>query len=346
MAEHELVVALEGGLAPVLGEQRGSLLRLIALLDKCSGMSLEQMAHAALVDARMHPDELEVTEPIVRGLVDEQFPQWRDLPLRAVSWGTVNAIYRLGADLSVRVPRRAEWAAALEQEVRWLPVLAESLPVPIPEPVALGAPSGAYPVAWAVYTWLDGTPMLEAERVDQTAIAEGLAGFVEAMQRIDVPPDPPASNRRVPLAALDEPVRANISALAADGIDIVAVTTAWEQALAARSWSGSPVWLHGDLMPTNLLVRGEGGLAAVLDFGVCTTGDPACESLLAWMTLTSSSRARYRELVGLDDEAWARARGWALAFAIFAAPYYRRTFPAFAGVARRAIGEVLAEKHG
>jgi aminoglycoside phosphotransferase (APT) family kinase protein len=304
------------------------------------------MLHAALVDARMHPDELEVTEPIVRRLVDEQFPQWRDLPLRAVSWGTVNAVYRLGADLCLRVPRRAVWAAALEQEVRWLPVLAPSLPVPIPAPVALGAPSGDYPAAWAVYTWLDGTPMLEAQRVDQTAIAGELAGFVQAMQRIDVPPDAPASNRRVPLAALDEPVRASISGLATDGIDIVAVTTAWEQALAAPSWSGSRVWMHGDLMPTNLLVRGDGGLAGVLDFGVCTTGDPACESLLAWMTLTTSSRPRYRELVGIDDAAWARARGWALAFAVLAAPYYRRTFPAFAGVARRAIAEVLVENLG
>jgi aminoglycoside phosphotransferase (APT) family kinase protein len=299
--------------------------------------------HAARVNPGMHPDELEISEPIVRGLVDEQFPQWRDLPLRAVSWGTVNAVYRLGPELCVRVPRRAEWSAALEQEVRWLPVLAPSLPVPIPQPVAIGVPSGGYPVAWAVYTWLDGTPMLEAHRVDQSAIAEELAGFVEAIQRIDVPSDPPSSNRRLPLSALDAPVRASISGLAADGIDLAAVTAAWEQALVVASWSGSPVWMHGDLMPTNLLVRGDGGLAGVLDFGVCTVGDPACESLLAWMTLSSSSRARYRELVALDDAAWARARGWALSFAVLAAPYYRDTFPAFAGVARRAIAEVLAE---
>jgi aminoglycoside phosphotransferase (APT) family kinase protein len=304
------------------------------------------MVHAAFVEARMHPDEVEVTGPIVRCLIDQQFPQWRDLPLRAVSWGTVNAVYRLGAGLCVRVPRRAEWAAALEQEVRWLPVLAPSLPIPVPEPVAVGAPSREYPLAWAVYTWLDGTPMLEAQRVDQTVIAEELAGFVEAMQGIEVPPDPPASNRRLPLAAFDEPVRASIPGLAMDRIDIVAVTAAWEQALAAPSWSGSAAWMHGDLMPANLLVRGDGGLAGVLDFGSCTAGDPACESLLAWMTLTSSSRVRYRELVGLDDAVWARARGWALSFAVLAAPYYRSTFPAFAGVARRAIAEVLAESVG
>jgi aminoglycoside phosphotransferase (APT) family kinase protein len=290
----------------------------------------------------MHSDELEVTDGIVRRLVDEQFPRWSDLPLRAVPRGTVNAVYRLGADLCVRVPRRAEWAAGLEQEVRWLPVLAPNLPVPVPEPVAVGAPSSEYPTPWAVYTWLDGIPMLQAARVDEAAVAEGLAEFVNAMQRIDVPPDPPASNRRLALPELDGSVRASIPGLAPDGIDVAAVTTAWERAVAAPSWSGSRVWLHGDLMPTNLLVRADGGLAGVLDFGTCTAGDPACESLLAWMTLTSSSRVRYRELIGADDATWARARGWALAFSVLAAPYYRQTFPEFAGVARRAIAEVLS----
>jgi aminoglycoside phosphotransferase (APT) family kinase protein len=291
----------------------------------------------------MHPDELEIDELIVRRLIDEQFPKLRDMQLQAVSWGTVNAVYRLGEELAVRFPRRAEWASGLEQEVRWLPVLGPSLPVPVPEPVALGVPSGDYPVKWAVYRWLQGTPMLEAERVDQTAIAEELAGFVTAMQRIKPPSDPPRSNRSMPLANHDESMRASIAQLAAHGVDIAAVTAAWENALAAPSGWGSRVWLHGDLMPTNLLVRDDGGLAGVLDFGVCTTGDPACESLLAWMTLTPSSRALYRELVGVDDAAWARARGWALLFAVMALPYYHRTFPAFAGVARRALAEVIAE---
>jgi aminoglycoside phosphotransferase (APT) family kinase protein len=291
----------------------------------------------------MHPDELEINERIVRRLIDKQFPQWRDMPLRAVSWGTVNAVYRLGEELAVRVPRRVEWASDLEQEVRWLPALAPSLPLPIPEPVALGASSDDYPVKWAVYRWLNGTPMLEAPCVDQTAIAEELAAFVTAMQRIEPPSDPPVSNRSVPLVKYDEPIHARIPELAAHDIDIAAVTAAWELAVAAPSWSGSPVWLHGDLMPTNLLVRGNGGLAGVLDFGVCTTGDPACESLLAWMTLTRASRPLYRELVGIEDAAWARARGWALLFAAMALPYYRHTFPAFAGVAQRALEEVIAE---
>jgi aminoglycoside phosphotransferase (APT) family kinase protein len=291
----------------------------------------------------MHPDELGINEPLVRSLIDEQFPEWRDLRLRAISWGTVNAVYRLGEELAVRLPRRAEWASNLEQEVRWLPVLAPSLPLPIPEPVALGAPSEDYPLTWAVYRWLNGTPMLEAVRVDQSAIADELAAFVTAMQRIERPSDPPVSNRSVPLAEHDKAIRASIPQLAADGIDVAAVSAAWEHALAAPGWCGPPVWLHGDLMPTNLLVRDDGALAGVLDFGVCTTGDPACESLLAWMTLTPPARAYYRKLVEIDDAAWARARGWALLFAAMALPYYRRTFPAFAGVARQALAEVTAE---
>jgi aminoglycoside phosphotransferase (APT) family kinase protein len=291
----------------------------------------------------MHSDELEINEPIVRRLIDEQFPEWRDLPLRAVPWGTVNAVYRLGEELAVRLPRRSEWESGIEKEMRWLPVLGRSLPLPIPEPVGRGVPSDNYPLKWAVYRWLKGTPMLEAARVDQTTIAEELAAFVTAMQRIEAPSDPPTSNRSVPLARHDKPMLATIPRLAAEGVDIAGVTAAWEHALAAPGWCGTPVWLHGDLMPTNLLVRDDGGLAGVLDFGACTTGDPACESLLAWMTLTRSSRAHYRELVEVDDAAWARARGWALLFAAMALPYYRRTFPAFAGVARRTLAEAVTE---
>jgi aminoglycoside phosphotransferase (APT) family kinase protein len=295
------------------------------------------------MNEKMHVDELEVSESIVRRLIDEQFPQWQRMRLRMVAWGTVNAVYRLGEELVVRVPRRMEWTADLEQEVRWLPVLAPRLPVPIPEPVALGAASSDYPGTWAVYRWLKGTPMLEAPHVDETAVAEELAAFVTAMQEIEVPADPPVSNRSAPLGVYDEAMRARIPGLTAHGLDIAAVSTAWDHALAVPGWSGSPVWLHGDLMPTNLLVRDEGGLAGVLDFGACTTGDPACESLLAWMTLTTASRSHYRELVGVADAAWARARGWALLFAAMALPYYEHTFPAFAGVARRALDEVIAE---
>src|SRR5438128_6472500 len=107
---------------------------------------------------RMHADELETDETLVRRLLAAQFPQWADLPIEALpAGGTDNAIYRLGAELSVRLPRRRGRAAgSLDKEFEWLPKLAPLLPLAVPTPVARGVPGEGYPHEWAVYDWLDG----------------------------------------------------------------------------------------------------------------------------------------------------------------------------------------------
>lgn len=290
----------------------------------------------------MHADELDVPEPLVRRLVDAQFPRWSDEPLaRLPVWGTDNAMYRLGGHLVVRLPRRVQNVAPLEKELTWLPRFAPRLPVAVPTPEAVGVPGDGYPWKWAVYRWLEGTPALDAS-IDYVRLAEGLAGLVQALQALPLPEVRPASGRGVPLAERADEVRARMPAIAGD-VDAAAVARVWEHALAAPAWDGPPVWLHGDLMPTNLLIDDAGGLAAVLDWGACTTGDPACEALLAWMTLDVGSRRTFRELLGLDDATWARARGWALSCAVMALPYYRHTYPVLANVARRTFAEVLAD---
>lgn len=211
----------------------------------------------------------------------------------------------------------------------------------IPVPVAAGSPGDGYPWEWAVYRWLEGTPALEAS-IDYHRLAADLAEFVERLQAVELPETRPAGSRGVPLAERDEMVRARIPELAGE-FDTAEVTAAWDHALAAPPWGGRPVWLHGDLMPTNLLIDGAGGLAAVVDWGTCTTGDPACESLAGWMSLDVESRGSFRALLGLDDATWARARGWALSCAVMALPYYRETYPAFADLARRTLETVLAD---
>jgi aminoglycoside phosphotransferase (APT) family kinase protein len=291
----------------------------------------------------MHADELAVTEALVRRLVDSQFPQWSGETLvRVPTWGTDNAMYRLGSALVVRLPRRAGNVRALRKELEWLPRLAPRLPAPVPVPVAVGVPADGYPWDWAVYRWLEGTPALEAASIDQPRLAADLARFVERLQAVELPVPPLAGSRGVPLAEHAELVRARIPDLAGE-FDAARVTAAWEQALAAPAWDGPPVWLHGDLMPTNLLIDDEGGLAGVVDWGTCTNGDPACEGLLAWMTLDEGSRDTFRTLLGLDDATWARARGWALSCGVMAVPYYRETYPVFAALARRTLAAVLAD---
>jgi len=89
------------------------------------------------------------------------------------------------------------------------------------------------------------------------------------------------------------------------------VEAAWRHALDAKPWSSDPVWLHGDLHPANILAS-DGRLAAVLDFGDLTSGDPATDLATAWLTFDPDGRAQFRAALDYDDDTWRRASGWAL----------------------------------
>jgi aminoglycoside phosphotransferase (APT) family kinase protein len=125
-------------------------------------------------------------------------------------------------------------------------------------------------------------------------------------------------------------------------IDVGAASSAWDAALRAAEWRRPPVWIHGDLQAGNLLVE-QGRLSAVIDFGCLGVGDPACDLTVAWTLLAGESRDAFRAALPVDDATWARGRGWALSVGLIALPYYETTNPVLAGIARRAIAEVLAD---
>jgi aminoglycoside phosphotransferase (APT) family kinase protein len=297
----------------------------------------------------MHADEADIDAALVRRLVGAQFPQWAGLPLEAVkSAGTDNAIYRLGGELAVRLPRFARAAGQVEKEQAWLPRLAPRLPLPVPVPVAMGAPGEGYSWRWSVCRWLPGENAIAAPVRDLDRAASELAGFIAALQTVDATGGPAPgqhnSGRGVPLAERDRMVRAALARL--HGIvDVAAVTREWEAALAAPVWERPGVWLHGDIHPGNLLTV-DGRINAVIDFGCLGVGDPACEMIAAWMVLTSASRRIFRTALAVDDVTWARGRGWALSMAVVALPYYLDTNPTLVGLARRAIAELVADPGG
>jgi len=300
----------------------------------------------AVVVQRLHPGELDLDAALVRRLLAAQFPDWAELPLERVrSTGTDNAIFRLGHELAVRLPRTASAAARPGKEIEWLPRLAPHLPLEVPTPIAAGEPGDGYPWRWSVCTWLAGEAAATAQIDDLDAAARGLAGFVRALQRIDATgaPAPGEHNafRGVPLAVRDRAVRRALPRQPRD-VDVGAATAAWERALAAPAWGGPSVWLHGDLLGGNVLVR-NGRICAVIDFGCLGAGDPACELLPAW-TFLSGARATFHASLTVDDATWARGRGWALSWALIALPYYLDTNPPFAADARAAIDEVLADR--
>jgi aminoglycoside phosphotransferase (APT) family kinase protein len=256
----------------------------------------------------------DITPELVARLVAAQFPQWAELPVVPVELdGWDNTTFRLGSTMSVRLPSGDAYVAQIDKEHRWLPRLAPELPVPIPEPLAQGVPGCGFPRPWSIYRWLDGEPTTEARVRDLTEFATDLGRFLAALYRCDTAGGPPAGahshSRGAPVSTWDVQTRRALDALESI-VDVDAATAVWDAAIAAPS-SGSPVWVHGDVTGSNLLVRG-GRLCAVIDFGCSAVGDPACDTTIAWTFFAGESRARFMSLVPVDDGGWARGRGWAL----------------------------------
>lgn len=294
----------------------------------------------------MHADELNIDVDLVRRLLAAQFPAWSDLPLApVVSAGTDNAIFKLGGELAVRMPR-IHWSANdPEKEGRWLARIARHLPVSVPLPRALGEPGEGYPWHWSIVGWLPGHDAYRTFPADVHQLALDLGQLVSALHAIDAdtgpPLEAPAANRGITLDSRDAEVRAAIGQL--DGVvDTDLATAAWQTAIDVAPWAGRPVWIHGDLQPTNLLVE-HGRLTGVIDWGGLGVGDPAADLIPAWSIFAGPSRAEFRAALTVDDATWSRGRGWALSVGLIALPYYAHTNPVIVDWARRSIDAVLAD---
>ncbi|MCP4922574.1 MAG: aminoglycoside phosphotransferase family protein [bacterium] len=289
----------------------------------------------------MHADEVDISPELIRKLLEDQFPNWADLPLKVIRpEGTDNAMYKLGGDKVVRLPRTQRSAIHIEKEQLWLPKLAPLLPISIPTSLGQGRPGEVYPFSWLICPWLKGkNPDTTENRVDPHQAAVDLGSFIAALQKIDSIGGPECA-RGQPLVTRDEGVREAIS-LSQDIYDPKRMTRLWEAALEVPAWTGDPVWIHGDLHAGNLLAK-NGQVTAVVDFGSAGVGDPASDMMVAWALLTPETREIFRSIVQPDDDTWERGRGWALSF-IVAYPYYRLSNPLFAHIAKRVVDEVLAD---
>jgi aminoglycoside phosphotransferase (APT) family kinase protein len=227
--------------------------------------------------------------------------------------GWDNVTFRLGEEMTIRLPSAELYVPQVEKEQTWLPRLAPSLPLPIPAPLACGAPAEGYPFPWSVCRWLPGETAEAAPPADLAGFAVDLAVFLAALQAIDASDGPVAGPhsffRGGSLAIYDEPTRRAVAILG-DEIDAAACLEVWDAALAA-AWTGPPVWVHGDVAAANLLV-GDGQLSAVIDFGCSAVGDPACDLAIAWTFLDDAARKAFRAALPLDAGTWARGRGWTL----------------------------------
>jgi aminoglycoside phosphotransferase (APT) family kinase protein len=281
---------------------------------------------------------------LVQRLLAEQFPQWSGLPVSPVEVdGWDNRTYRLGDDMTVRLPTAVGYVPAVAKENDWLPRLAPQLPVAVPPILAVGAPGEGYPFPWSVRGWLPGETADRGRIADMAQFAVSVAEFLRALQRCDAVGGPAAGEHSAYRGATpthyDQETRRCLAALTGL-IDTTRAAAVWDAALTTQ-WTGPPVWFHGDIASGNLLVA-DGRLAAVIDFGTSGVGDPACDLVIAWTMFSGASREAFRLAIGLDDGTWARARGWALWKALLVLARSIDTEPDLATINQHLIHDILA----
>ena len=290
------------------------------------------------------PARLDVDVARVRMLLAEQLPAWAGLPVTPVEpGGWDNRTFRLGDRMLVRMPSAAPYALAVAKEQRWLPVIASAVPRPIPAPLAHGRPGAGYPFPWSVYGWIDGETARPDRVEDPVRFAEDLADFLRALRAVDAMGGPrPGTHswfRGGPLRTYDAGTRQALRELG-DRIDGDRAREVWTRALRAP-FAGDDVWFHGDLAAGNILLD-RGRLHAVIDFGTCGVGDPSCDLAVAWTLLTEDGRGAFRDRLSVDDDAWARGRGWALWKALITCAGDADPADPQVGEARRTVDRILA----
>ncbi|GAB3566334.1 aminoglycoside phosphotransferase family protein [Arthrobacter alkaliphilus] len=293
--------------------------------------------------ALMPASELEITTGLVRGLLEDQLPGLAGLPLELVANGWDNVIYRLGTEWAVRLPRREAAAQLILHEQRYLPGYARRSPVPLPSPIHSGQPSPDYPWPWSVTPWLEGLTAAAASQESRNAAAGDLAAFLLAIHVPAVPDAPVNPFRGVPLAARSEAV---LDRLDDSGRypQAAQLRTLWAAACQAPPWDGPGLWLHGDLHPANVLLRPDGRLAAVVDFGDLGAGDPAVDLGVAWLMFDGGARRRFMAAfdAAVDAATWTRARGWAVILAT-AMVSFSDDNPRMAGIGQFGVEQLLSE---
>lgn len=259
---------------------------------------------------------MNINTELVNMLISSQFPAYAHLPIRPVAKsGHDNRTFHLGNQLSVRLPSAEGYAAQVTKESKWLPYLQQQLSLPITQQVAIGKPEFGYPFAWSICHWLPGKTASEGPIADLNQFASDLADFLIDLQKIDCQEGPPAGlhnyYRGGDLATYHHDVARVLANqdLNLQG-DRQVLATIWQTALETH-WSSPPVWVHGDVAPTNMLVR-DGRLSAVIDFGVLGTGDPSCDLVMAWTFFEGQSQQIFKNCFSYSVDVWQRAKGWAL----------------------------------
>lgn len=307
---------------------------------------------------RIHDDEPDTSEPVLRALLAAELSHWADAPVQYLATsGTDNAMWLVhtddDTDVVVRLPRRPGAAAGVLHEVSVLDRLEGSgfaQVVPTPRVRHVGEPHDCFAHRWCVLEWIDGTDAWAARHDlanrPNHALAADLANAVVALQRVDAegvrarrPGD-----RGGPLRPLLERLEGWLTDpqwQAPDLIDVRAVRRLASEALEIADEPVADGFVHGDLIPGNLLVD-HARLVSIIDWGGAGRGDLAQDLAPAWAVLTAEERPAFREAVGPSDAAWIRGRTFELEHAVGGVLYYVPRKHPLGDVMARTLERILA----
>ena len=154
------------------------------------------------------PRDSDLSLETVSRLIAANFPEFGSMSItRLAAQGSQNYTYRLGSEMSIRLPRNQHFAIRLEREMQWLPLISRRLPLLVPTPIASAGPSSEFPMPWAIYRWIEGEPLSTQGHGDEVESALLLASFIEALRNLD-PTDAPASLQDRSLEDRDRTIRA------------------------------------------------------------------------------------------------------------------------------------------
>ncbi len=261
---------------------------------------------------------IELTERQAALLIEQQFPHLAPVQMSALGAGWDNAAFLVNKHFVFRFPRREIAAGLLEREARILPLLAPHLPLRIPLPEYVGAPTAEYPWVFAGYALLPGRTACQfsCSEHDRLELAPALARFLAALHRIPIRP------ATLEWAPRDEINRADVRTRAPrvkerillnhaglDAGELHALINLVDELAATPLHAGEPCWVHGDLYARHLVLTSPRQLVGVIDWGDVHIGDPALDLSIAWSFLPPLARQVFRQAYGpIDDATWNRAR--------------------------------------
>lgn len=286
------------------------------------------------------PTEVPISRELVRALLAEQHPELADRDIAHPIEGFDMAVFRLGADRAVRLPRHRGSVGSMESEIRWVGLLGDRWTFPTQRIVQVGRPGAGYPWCWAVTSWLPGE--LAADRPLDVAAAPALGRALAEIHQPAPAGAPYNAEQSLPLAEREPVLRTVLARLPAVGaarglvVDHDAAAALWHRATAIPD-DPPRVWIHADLHPFNV-ISVDGRFGGIIDWSDISGGDAAVDlGFLHLLLPAAAMAAAFEGYGGVDPATVARARAIGMVKAATLAVVHREVV---AAIGWRALAEL------